>query len=67
MRSSVQVWNDNVLDEPLVREDQVVAVVVEKDELAGFVKGPKTYPVLKVDRWFPRFDDLQGDYAILGS
>ena len=34
MRSSVQVWNDNVLDKPLVREDQVVAVVVEKDELA---------------------------------
>ena len=50
MSSSVQVWNDNVLDEPLVREDQVVAVVVEKDELAGFVKGPKTYPVLEVDR-----------------
>ena len=47
---SVQVGQDNVLDEPLVCEDEVVAVGVEEDELAGLVQGPQAYPVLEVDR-----------------
>ena len=51
--SSVQVWNDDVLDEPLVREDEVVAVGVEEYELAGLVEGPQAYPVLEVDRRLP--------------
>ena len=51
--SSVQVWYDDVLDEPLVREDQVVAVGVEEYELAGLVEGPQAYPVLEVDRRLP--------------
>ena len=51
--SSIQVWNDDVLDEPLVCEDQVVSVGVEEDELAGLVEGPQAYPVLEVDRRLP--------------
>ena len=52
-KSSVQVGYNNVLDEPLVREDEVVAIGVEEDELAGLVEGPQAYPVLQVDRRLP--------------
>ena len=50
---SIQVGQDNVLDEPLICKDEVVAVGVEEHKLAGLVQGLQAYPVLEVDRRFP--------------
>ena len=50
----IQVGYNNVLDEPLVREDEVVAVVFEEDELAGLVEDLQADPVFCVDWRLPK-------------
>ena len=45
----IQVGDDNVHDEPLVREDEVVAVVFEENELASLVEDLQPDPVFCID------------------